>query len=38
MMSERPRFVEMRMLAAGSIAFYFCLPRYYRKLDCEIAN
>jgi hypothetical protein len=34
----RPRFVEVRRLADGSIAFYFCIPKYYRKLGCEIAN
>ena len=34
----RPRFVEVRRLADGSVAFYFCVPKYYRKLRCEIAN
>jgi hypothetical protein len=34
----RPRFVEVRRLADGSVAFYFCIPKYYRKLGCEIAN
>ena len=34
----RPRFVEVRRLADGSLAFYFCVPKYYRKLGCEIAN
>ena len=34
----RPRFVEARQLANGSVAFYFCIPKYYRKLGCEIAN
>jgi hypothetical protein len=34
----RPRFVEVRRLADGSAAFYFCIPKYYRKLGCEIAN
>jgi hypothetical protein len=34
----RPRFVEVRRLADGSVAFYFCVPKYYRKLGCEIAN
>jgi hypothetical protein len=35
---RRPRFVEVRRLADGSLAFYFCIPKYYRKLGCEIAN
>ena len=35
---RRPRFVEVRRLAHGSLAFYFCIPKYYRKLGCEIAN
>jgi hypothetical protein len=34
----RPRFVEARRLANGLAAFYFCIPKYYRKLGCEIAN
>ena len=34
----RPRFVEVRRLADGSVAFYFRVPKYYRKLGCEIAN
>src|SRR5258708_19739136 len=34
----RPRFVEVRRLADGSVAFYFCIPKYYRNLGCEIAN
>jgi hypothetical protein len=34
----RPRFVEARRLANGLVAFYFCIPKYYRKLGCEIAN
>jgi hypothetical protein len=34
----RPRFVEVRRLADGSVAFYFCISKYYRKLGCEIAN
>jgi hypothetical protein len=34
----RPRFVELRRLADGSDAFYFCIPKYYRALGCEIAN
>jgi hypothetical protein len=34
----RPRFVEVRRLADGLVAFYFCIPKYYRKLGCEIAN
>jgi hypothetical protein len=34
----RPRFVEVRRLADGSVAFYFCIPKYYCKLGCEIAN
>jgi hypothetical protein len=34
----RPRFVEVRRLADGAVAFYFCIPKYYRKLGCEIAN
>jgi hypothetical protein len=40
MMLQRPRarFVESRKLADGTTAFYFCIPRYYRKLGCEIAN
>jgi len=33
-----PRFVEVRRLADGSVAFYFCIPKYYRKLGCEIVN
>jgi len=39
-MLQRPRarFVESRKLADGTTAFYFCIPRYYRKLGCEIAN
>ena len=32
------RFVETRKLADGTTAFYFCIPKYYRKLGCEIAN
>ena len=35
---RRPRFVEVRRLADGSVAFYFCIPKYYRKLGCEIVN
>ncbi|UPK05524.1 hypothetical protein [Bradyrhizobium sp. 170] len=27
-----PRFVEVRRLARGSVAFYFRIPTYYRKL------
>ena len=34
----RPRFVEVRRLANGSLGFYFRIPTYYRKLGCEIAN
>ena len=34
----RPRFVQVRRLADGSIAFYFCIPKYYRELGCEMAN
>jgi len=34
----RARFVETRTLAGGTTAFYFCIPKYYRKLGCEIAN
>ena len=34
----RARFVETRKLADGATAFYFCIPKYYRKLGCEIAN
>ena len=34
----RARFVETRKLADGTTAFYFCIPKYYRKLGCEIAN
>ena len=34
----RPRFVEVRRLVDGSVAFYFRVPTYYRKLGCEIAN
>jgi hypothetical protein len=34
----RARFVESRKLADRTTAFYFCIPRYYRKLGCEIAN
>jgi hypothetical protein len=34
----RPRFVEVRRLLDGSVAFYFRVPTYYRKLGCEIAN
>ena len=34
----RPRFVEARRLANGLVTFYFCIPKYYRKLGCEIAN
>ena len=39
-MLQRPRarFVETRTLADGTTAFYFCIPKYYRKLGCEIAN
>jgi hypothetical protein len=39
-MLERPhpRFVEVRRLAHGAVAFYFCIPKYYRKLGCEIVN
>jgi hypothetical protein len=39
-MLQRPRarFVETRKLADGTTAFYFCIPKYYRKLGCEIAN
>ena len=33
-----PRFVEVRRLARGSVAFYFRIPTYYRKLGCEMAN
>jgi hypothetical protein len=25
-------------LGDGTTAFYFCVPKYYRKLGCEIAN
>jgi len=35
---RRPRFVEVRRLADGSISFYFCIPKYYRKFGCEPAN
>ena len=35
---QRPRFVEVRRLANGSLGFYFRIPTYYRKLGCEIAN
>ena len=35
---RHPRFVEMRRLADGSLAFYFCIPKHYRKLGFEIAN
>jgi len=34
----RAHFVESRKLADGRTAFYFCIPRYNRKLGCEIAN
>jgi hypothetical protein len=33
-----PRFVEVRRLGDGSVAFYFRIPTYYRKRGCEIAN
>jgi len=33
-----PRFMEVRRLARGSVAFYFRIPTYYRALGCEMAN
>jgi hypothetical protein len=31
----RPRFVEVRRLADGLVAFYFCIPKYYRSSDAR---